>query len=266
MKLKSLVILLVAPGCLAWMLACGGATSSFIQETNTQANSNANAGSNTNAVSNTAAANSQNTAANSNTASSSNTSASNISNAAAQETNGFDPPHAVDTSGTPIPASSTTMPDKPIILAKDSLSRIRGELMPEAAFDHVKHTTDPRHSLDGKTVTPCVECHHTEQPSAPKGQEFLKRFERNAVLTAQQLEESKQPVKSCRVCHFQAEAKVTTPFPSVTYPKEMKRPAVAKVTNEEAYHINCRNCHEAAKKRDATLNAPHECVKCHSRK
>jgi len=158
------------------------------------------------------------------------------------------------------------MPDKPIILAKDSKSPIRGELKPEAAFDHVKHTTDPRHSLDGKTVTACVECHHTEQPSAPKGQEYLKRFERSAVLTAAQLEESKQPVKSCRVCHFQ-EGEEGATYPSVTYPREMKRPAVAKVTNEEAYHINCRTaCHEVVKKRDPTVKAPQDCVDCHSRK
>lgn len=254
MKLKSLVILLIGCGYVAVMLACNSApqTTALIQESNT--------GANTNTKTNPDAT------ANSNTAAASNSNATTTSNTAAQETNGFDPPHAVDISGKPIPASDTVMPDKPIILAKDSLSPIRGELKPEAAFDHVKHSTDPRHSLDGQTVAACVECHHTEQPSAPKGQEFLKRFERSAVLTAKQLEESKQPVKSCRVCHFQADAKVTTPFPSVTYPKEMKRAPVAKVTNEEAYHINCRNCHEAAKKRDATVKAPQTCVDCHARK
>ncbi|MBA2733235.1 MAG: cytochrome c3 family protein [Acidobacteria bacterium] len=262
MKLKLFVILLVALGYLAVMLACNIAppTAALIQESNTGANSNTKTTSNANANSNTAATNNSNTTTNSNTA------APNNSNAAAQGTDGVNPPHAVDISGKPIPESSTAMPDKPIILAKDSRSPIRGELKPEAAFDHVKHTTDLRHSLDGKTPTACVECHHTDQPSAPKGQEYLKRFERKEVLTAKQLEGSKQPVKSCRVCHFQEGAKVTVAFPSVTYPKEMKKPAVEKLTNEQAYHINCRTCHEAAKKRDPTVKAPQTCVDCHSRK
>jgi hypothetical protein len=256
MRLKLFVIPIVALGYLALMCGCNNAppTAALTQESNTGANTNTKANSNTPANSNTAA--------NSNITTNSNATAN--SNAAAPQ-EGTNPPHAVDISGKPIPGSGTTMPDKPIILAKDSKSSIRGELKPEAAFDHVKHTTDVRHSLNGKTVTACVECHHTEQPSAPKGQEFLKRFERSAVLTAKQLEESKQPVKSCRVCHFQANATGVT-FPSVTYPKEMKRPAVAKVTNEEAYHINCRNCHEVAKKRDPTVKAPTTCVECHSRK
>jgi hypothetical protein len=246
MKLKLFVILIVALGYLAVMIACNSTspTGALVQESNTTANTNSQANSNT--------------MANSNAVAPTNSSAS------TQGTQGTNPPHAVDITGKPIPESSTTMPDKPIILAKDSKSPIRGELKPEAAFDHVKHTTDMRHSFDGKTITNCVECHHTEQPSAPRGQEFLKTFKRAAVLTAKQLEESKQPVNSCRVCHFQEGSKEVSP--SVTYPREMKRPPVAKVTNEEAYHINCRSCHDAAKKRDPTVKAPQACVDCHSRK
>jgi hypothetical protein len=178
------------------------------------------------------------------------------------------PPHAVDVDGKAIPASGTVMPDKPIILAKDSRSPIRGELKPEAAFDHAKHTTDVGHSLDGKTLTSCAECHHTEQPSAPKGQEYLKRFERKEALTAKQLQESQQPVKSCRACHLQEGEKGTSEFPpkNVTYPKEMKKAPLEKVTNEVAYHVNCRTCHEAVKLRDPKVSAPQTCVDCHSRK
>lgn len=244
MKLKLFVILIAALSYLAVMFACNSAqhTAALTQKSNTAANSN--------------------TGDNSNAATNSNTITPN-SNASVQVTDGANPPHAVDIDGKPIPDSSTVMPDRPIVLANDSHSAIRGGLKPEAAFDHVKHTTDLRHSLDGKTITACVECHHTEQPSAPKGQEFLMTFKRNEALTAQQLETSKQPVSSCRNCHFQQGAKGVT-FPSVTYPKEMKRQPVAKVTNEEAYHINCRMCHEAARKRDATLKAPHACVDCHS--
>jgi len=108
---------------------------------------------------------------------------------------GTNPPHAVDTAGKAIPESSATQPDKPIILGKDSNDPKWGELKPEAAFDHTKHNTDVKHTLDGKTLTACVYCHHTEQPSASGGETYLKRFDRKEVLTAAQLETSKEPVK-----------------------------------------------------------------------
>ena len=182
---------------------------------------------------------------------------------------GVDPPHAVDTSGKASPNEGTTQPDKPIILAKDSekAKENSGELKPEAAFDHVKHSTLANYGLDGKAVASCVDCHHTDQPSAPATTAFLKKFERKEVLTAKQLEASKQPVKSCRACHFQASAEETDEYPpaSVTYPKEMNRPPSGKLTNEIAYHNNCIVCHEAAKKRDAKIKAPVTCADCHTK-
>jgi hypothetical protein len=183
---------------------------------------------------------------------------------------GVDPPHAVDKSGKAIPAESATQPDKPIILAKDSenAKANSGELKPEAAFDHVKHSTLPEYSMDGKTVAACIDCHHTDQAAAPKGQEFLKKFERKETLTAKQLETSKEPVKSCRACHFQASAEETDDYPpkSVTYPAAMNRPPSGKLTNEIAYHLNCNTCHDAVKKRDPKLKAPQTCVDCHTTK
>jgi hypothetical protein len=183
---------------------------------------------------------------------------------------GVDPPHAVDTSGKAIPGESATQPDKPIILAKDSENSKpnSGELKPESAFDHVKHSTKPEYSLDGKTVAACVDCHHTDQAAAPKGQEYLKKFERKEALTAKQLETSKEAVKSCRACHFQASAEETDDYPpkSVTYPKELNRPPSGKLTNEIAYHLNCNSCHDAVKKRDPKIKAPQTCVDCHTTK
>ena len=184
------------------------------------------------------------------------------------EPDGTDPPHAVDISGKVIPESSATQPDKPIILAKDSQDAIRGEFKPEAAFDHVKHSTDILHSIDGKTVTACVECHHTAQPSAPIGQEYLKKFTRKEVLTAKELETSKEPVQSCRACHFHKDTEETDEYPpeSVSYPKKMGKRASGKLTNDVAYHINCNSCHNAALKRDKKLKAPSGCNDCHSKK
>lgn len=181
---------------------------------------------------------------------------------------GVDPPHAVDTSGKSIPNESATQPDKPIILAKDSDDPKSGELKPEAAFDHVKHSTLPLYGSDGKTVAACTDCHHTDQPSAPKGMEFLVKFERKEALTTKQLETSKEPVKSCRACHFQPSAEETDDYPpkSVSYPKETNRPPSGKLTNEIAYHLNCNTCHDAAKKRDPKNKAPVTCTDCHTSK
>ena len=180
---------------------------------------------------------------------------------------GTNPPHAVDIDGKTIPESSATQPDKPIILAKDSKDPKWGEHKPEAAFDHAKHH-DLTHTLDGKTATACVECHHTEQPSAPSNQPYLKRFERKAVLTAEQLESSKEPVKSCRNCHWQEATAATAEFPpkSIKYPKETGKPPSGKLTNDNAYHTNCLGCHDVAMKRDPKLKAPQACGDCHVKK
>ena len=181
---------------------------------------------------------------------------------------GVNPPHAVDTAGRALPEESTTIPDKPLILSKDSKDPKWGEHKPEALFDHTKHSMEMSHSLDGKTITACVVCHHTEQPSAPPDQPYLKKFMRKEVLTAKQLETSKQPVKSCRACHFQPSTEETDEFPpeSVTYPKASGKPPSGKLTNDVAYHENCNSCHEAAKKRDPALKAPQTCGDCHVKK
>jgi len=251
MRLKLFVVLAVALGYLALMFACN--TSSSPTTALTQQSNAANANT---AKANTAASNTSNTTA--------------ATNTAAPVADGANPPHAVDTSGKAIPDASATQPDKPIILAKDSENAKpnSGELKPEAAFDHVKHSTKPEYSLDGKTVAACADCHHTDQPSAPKGQEFLAKFERKEALTTKQLETSKEAVKSCRACHLQASAEETDDYPpkSVTYPKEMNRPPSGKLTNEIAYHLNCNTCHDAVKKRDPKLKAPQTCVDCHTTK
>lgn len=179
---------------------------------------------------------------------------------------GTDPPHAVDIDGKVIPASSATQPDKPIILSKDSHDPKWGELKSEAVFDHTKHH-DLTHTLDGKTATACVYCHHTEQPMPVAGKPYLKKSERNEVLTAAQLETSKQPVNSCRVCHFQEATAATADYPpkSIKYPREMGLPPSGKLTNDNAYHTRCIGCHDVAIKRDPKLKSPQACGDCHAK-
>jgi cytochrome c553 len=181
---------------------------------------------------------------------------------------GINPPHALDTAGKTIPDSSATQPDKPIILSKDSNDPKWGEFKPDATFDHTKHNTDVTHTLDGKTLTACVYCHHTEQPMPVAGKPYLKKSVRTEVLTAAQLETSKQAVNSCRHCHFQEATAATDEFPpkSVKYPREMGLPPSGKLTNDNAYHLRCIACHDAAMKRDSKLKAPQGCGDCHSKK
>jgi hypothetical protein len=179
---------------------------------------------------------------------------------------GQNPPHAVTIDGQTVPESSATQPDKPIILSKDSKDPKYGEMKPEAAFDHAKHNTDPKHTLDGKTPTACVYCHHTEQPMPVASAAYLKKSERTEALTAAQLESSKQPVNSCRHCHFQVEegSPKAVKYPRGTQPGEAA--GITVLTNQPAYHIKCMTCHATAKERDASLNAPLDCDKCHVKK
>jgi len=182
---------------------------------------------------------------------------------------GTNPPHAVDISGKAIPDSSAVQPDKPIILSKDSKDSRWGELKPEAAYDHTKHNTDIKHTLDGKTLTACVYCHHTEQPMTAAALPYLKKSERSEVLTAKLLEApNAQPVNSCRHCHLQPSTAAAGEYPpkSVKYPRGSALPESGLLTNDTAYHIKCISCHETAKTRDATLKAPTGCGDCHVRK
>ena len=189
---------------------------------------------------------------------------------------GVTPPHAVDTDGKAIPESSCTQPGKPIILSKDipKDDPKYGEMKPEAAFDHAKHHTDLLHTMDGKTLTACVYCHHTDQPSATD-KPYLKTFDANwkqGPLTAELLDSSKAAVKSCRACHYQKATTPTADYPpkSVKYPREMwdmmgDRES-GQLDNENAYHLRCITCHTVATTRDAKLKAPTGCPECHIKK
>ena len=122
--------------------------------------------------------------------------------------------------------------------------------------------------------TACVECHHTEQPSSAI-KPYLKRFDRKEILTAEQLERSKEPVRSCRACHYQKATTPTAEFPpkSVKYPKEVAKvigdTESGELNNEAAYHLRCVTCHTVAMDRrdkDPKLKAPTGCPDCHIKK
>jgi len=156
-----------------------------------------------------------------------------------------------------IPKESKDQPKK-VKLDTDSLDDKWGEV----AFDHETHSIKS-YNPDGKTVTSCVFCHHTDQPKeslkAP-----LTTSERTVALTADLLKDAAAaPVKGCRTCHLQA-GDESAKLPVVT--KDGKQ---MKMDNENAYHINCFECHDAAIKAKPELaqkisgSDPKGCAKCH---
>ena len=147
---------------------------------------------------------------------------------------------------------------KELTLSKDSQSDKYGEV----PFNHENHAVK-KYSPDGQSVLTCVECHHTDQPSASL-KPPLKTSERNTVLTAEILVPADaKAVKSCRACHLQA-GDDSAPIPSVQY---ADKPAPTKVTNEVAYHLNCNLCHDKAIAARPALKGKvpgsNDCVPCH---
>lgn len=143
---------------------------------------------------------------------------------------------------------------KDFTLGQDSFSEYG-----EVAFDHDTHAFQ-KYSPDGKTVVGCVECHHTDQPKSALKPPLL-TSERDVILTLATWQKSSQKVSSCRSCHFQDG--------EVPDDKEMPTDGTRELHNENAYHINCNTCHDAAaaarpelkkKKGFATAN---DCMICH---
>ena len=156
-----------------------------------------------------------------------------------------------------IPKESKEQPKK-VKLDTDSLDDKWGEV----AFDHETHSLKS-YNPDGKTVTSCVFCHHTDQPKESLKPPLV-TSERNVALTADVLKDAAAPpVKICRACHLQAGDD------SKQLPVIMKDGKQVKIDNENAYHINCFECHDAALKAKPELAAkisgsdPKGCAKCH---
>lgn len=156
-----------------------------------------------------------------------------------------------------IPKESKEQPKK-VKLDTDSLDDKWGEV----AFDHETHSTK-NYNPDGKTITSCVFCHHTDQPKDALKPPLV-TSERTVTLTADVLKDAAAtPVKTCRACHLQA-GDDSKPLPVIT--KDGKQ---VKMDNENAYHVNCFECHDAAIKAKLELAAkisgsdPKGCNKCH---
>ena len=165
---------------------------------------------------------------------------------------------SLTTASQQIPKESKEQPKRQIKLGTDSLDDKYGEV----AFDHEAHTIK-NHTPEGKTNPTCVTCHHTDQPKDKLKPPFAKS-ERSVVLTADVLKDAAAaPVKGCRSCHLQA-VDDSQPLPVIT-----RNEKKVKVDNEDAYHTNCRGCHDDALKARTDLamkiagSSSKGCLKCH---
>ena len=156
-----------------------------------------------------------------------------------------------------LPKESKEQPKK-VKLDSDSLDDKWGEV----AFDHETHSIK-KYNPDGASVTACTFCHHTDQPKDSLKPPLV-TSERSVALTPDVLKDAAAtPVKTCRACHLQA-GDDSKELPIVT-----KNGKPVKMDNENAYHVNCFECHDAAIKAKPELAAkisgsdPKGCVKCH---
>jgi len=150
-----------------------------------------------------------------------------------------------------------------IVLGKDAK-------LGQVTFNHLKHATENR-SADLKGPIACVDCHHTAQPAA----EAVKHpphktaypADRTTTLTMDLLATDAKAVGAvCRDCHARngEKPKLLPDIPSVTF-EGSAEPTV--MTNQQAFHHKCGDCHDAVAKIKADTTAPtsKKCTTCHKK-
>ena len=130
-------------------------------------------------------------------------------------------------------------------------------------FNHETHSTK-MYSADMKSVPSCAECHHTDQPKASLKAPLVTSEREELLTTALLAKPDAKPVKTCAACHSQAGTKPASWPEIVTFTRA--NGDEVELTNENAYHINCIECHESVKKVKATTTAPTKCAECHNGK
>jgi hypothetical protein len=159
-------------------------------------------------------------------------------------------------------SSQNAVPET-IVLAKESK-------LGQVAFNHLKHATENR-SADMKATIACVDCHHTAQPLA----EAMKRpphktaypADRTTTLTMELVASDPKAVGAiCTDCHARngEKPKLLPEIPSVKF-EGSAEPTV--MTNQQAFHHRCGDCHDAVAKIKADTTAPtsKKCTACHKK-
>ncbi|HWP55394.1 MAG TPA: cytochrome c3 family protein [Pyrinomonadaceae bacterium] len=159
--------------------------------------------------------------------------------------------------------SSQTKAPETIVLAKEAK-------LGQVSFNHAKHMTENR-SADLSKPIACVDCHHTAQPAA----EAAKRpphktawpADRTTTLTMDLLDKDPNALGAkCSDCHARADAKpkLLPTIPTVKF-EGAAEPTV--MTNQQAFHHACGDCHDAVAKVKADSTAPtsKKCTACHKK-
>lgn len=158
--------------------------------------------------------------------------------------------------------SQGKMPDT-VVLAKDAK-------LGQVTFNHAKHATENR-SADLSKPIACVDCHHTAQPAAEAAKVPLHKTaypaDRTTTLTADLVGTDPKAVGAvCTDCHAKngEKPKVIPEIPSVKYPGASDATVM---TNQQAFHHKCGDCHDAVAKVKADTTAPtsKKCTACHKK-
>ena len=140
----------------------------------------------------------------------------------------------------------------------------------QVTFNHLKHATENRGADLSKPIA-CIECHHTAQPAAEAAKMPMHKTaypaDRTTTLTMDLIEKDPKAVGAiCTDCHARngEKPKLLPEIPKVTF-EGSSEPTV--MTNQQAFHHNCGDCHDAVAKPKADTKAPtsKKCTACHKK-
>lgn len=150
-----------------------------------------------------------------------------------------------------------------IVLAKEAK-------LGQVTFNHAKHATENR-SADLKGPNACVDCHHTAQPAAEAAKHPPHKTaypaDRTTTLTMDLLaNDPNAGVAICTDCHARngEKPKLLPEIPTVKF-EGSSEPTT--MTNQQAFHHTCGECHDAVAKIKADTTAPtsKKCTACHKK-
>ena len=172
---------------------------------------------------------------------------------------------SASTTTRPAEAQEAKKPPEVIILSKEA------KLGP-VTFNHLKHITEKR-SPDGTKEIACVQCHHTAQPMS----EAVKHpphktvwpADRTTTLTMDLLARDANAVGAiCTDCHARADMKPKL-LPEIPQVKLEGSAEPTVMTNQQAFHHNCGDCHDQVVKARPALEPPpptsKKCTQCHKK-
>src|SRR5262245_46255288 len=159
--------------------------------------------------------------------------------------------------------SSQTKPPETIVLAKDAK-------LGQVAFNHTKHYTENR-SADLSKPIDCVTCHHTAQPAAEAAKhpphKTVWPADRTTTLTLDLLAGDANALGAkCTDCHARTgeKPKLLPAIPTVKFEGSAEPTSM---TNQQAFHHACGDCHDAVAKvkPDSTGPTSKKCTTCHKK-